>query len=253
MHKNHVLILLLLLSLFTSTNAQNGVYYKGLNGCIDGKDENCTYVSIKLDQIRSGKSAKALNRAIEDTVLSTLSWFGESKFSTIDEGMTNFINSYVQDVKDGGMDFPWFLDITGTIEYFNPQIISYSLSHGVYTGGAHPNSFTAFYNFDPNTGKAFTLTDLFGKYNTEKLDRLLDKIYRKENDIPVKADLQKHGLFVEKITANNNFAVTKDGMIFYYNQYEIAPYSAGPIEIQVTYKELKDIIKNNSLLNKMIN
>jgi len=63
-------------------------------------------------------------------------------------------------------------------------------------------------------------------------------------------DLEKDGgLFENKIAYNDNFAVTKEGLKFYYNNYEIAPYASGPTEILITYSELNDLISKNSILN----
>ncbi len=36
--------------------------------------------------------------------------------------------------------------------------------------------------------------------------------------------------------------------MFYFNPYEIAPYSMGPTEILIPYDEIKNIIKEDGLL-----
>ena len=47
---------------------------------------------------------------------------------------------------------------------------------------------------------------------------------------------------------NNNFAITRDGLIYYFNPYEIAPYVAGIIQVRVPYEELRLILRPGSLL-----
>ena len=42
---------------------------------------------------------------------------------------------------------------------------------------------------------------------------------------------------------SKNFLLSPDGIKFYYNAYEIAPYAAGPTEITIPYESLKDILK----------
>jgi hypothetical protein len=41
---------------------------------------------------------------------------------------------------------------------------------------------------------------------------------------------------------NDNFAVAKRGIIFYFNSYEIAPYAMGPTELLIPYAKLSGII-----------
>ena len=50
----------------------------------------------------------------------------------------------------------------------------------------------------------------------------------------------------------DNFALTKDGLKFVYNPYEIAPYAMGQQEIVIPYSELKSLLKPNALLTKII-
>jgi len=54
---------------------------------------------------------------------------------------------------------------------------------------------------------------------------------------------------VFKLTAN--FAITKEGLKFLYNPYEIAPYALGQQEIIIPYAALGELIKPNSLLNQI--
>ena len=42
---------------------------------------------------------------------------------------------------------------------------------------------------------------------------------------------------------SNNFILDNEKIVFIYNKYEIAPYAVGDIMIDVTYEELKDLLK----------
>lgn len=50
-------------------------------------------------------------------------------------------------------------------------------------------------------------------------------------------------LFDENITANKNFYFDNQSLTFIYNQYEIAPYAAGIIEIKLPFSEIKQYLK----------
>jgi hypothetical protein len=42
---------------------------------------------------------------------------------------------------------------------------------------------------------------------------------------------------------NDNFHFTGDSMAFFYNSYEIAPYSAGQIEFSIPLKDIQGYLK----------
>ena len=42
--------------------------------------------------------------------------------------------------------------------------------------------------------------------------------------------------------ASKNFSLEADSVIFYYNEYDIAPYAFGPCQLAISYDELQDII-----------
>lgn len=46
----------------------------------------------------------------------------------------------------------------------------------------------------------------------------------------------------DKFILPANIFVTKDGLLLFYNVYEIAPYSDGTKELLLTYDELKGYI-----------
>ncbi len=49
--------------------------------------------------------------------------------------------------------------------------------------------------------------------------------------------------FGEGFQLPENFAIKKEGIFFYYNPYEAAPYALGTTEFIISYKDLKDIVK----------
>ncbi len=52
---------------------------------------------------------------------------------------------------------------------------------------------------------------------------------------------------------NDNFLIKKNGLLFVFNPYEIAAYVYGAIEVFIPYKEIKDLIKDDSVLNLYLN
>jgi hypothetical protein len=126
-----------------------------------------------------------------------------------------------------------------------PGIVTVSIHSYVFTGGAHGMTVTSYLVFDTLTGKQFTLDDLFVPGFEVRLDHLIGQRYRQIHGLkpyePLNGD--KGGLFEDRIAHNDNFAVTGSGVRFLFNQYDIAPYSAGQIEIGLPFDDLRSILQ----------
>lgn len=62
--------------------------------------------------------------------------------------------------------------------------------------------------------------------------------------------LLMRGFFtIEDIVPNNNFWLNEEGIHYSYNQYEIAPYSMGVINVTVPYADLSDILLPDGIIS----
>jgi hypothetical protein len=82
-------------------------------------------------------------------------------------------------------------------------------------------------------------------YN-EQLTLLGNRVFRKTRELADTASLsESYFEFPEnKFELNKNYGFTKNGIIFYYNNYEIAPYAAGPTELLIPYSDLGGLIRD---------
>ena len=162
----------------------------------------------------------------------------------------NMINAFFEDYREvlgesAGTDypaFPWGLDIKGDVLKVNDLYISYNINYYIFTGGAHPNGYTRFFNFVPSTGEILCLNDIFKTGFERKLNKLLEQKFRMDFELSNDAPLTEI-LFENKIEHNNNFTISENGIIFLYNRYEIAPYVFGEIILEIPYGEINDILK----------
>ena len=119
--------------------------------------------------------------------------------------------------------------------YIGSDVASVALSISEYTGGAHGNTVIVGVNVDRATGKELSLDDvlaLIGKTLAQVADASL---------VQLKATLGEDLMFPEgaNATAGNygTFLVSKDRVTFVFNNYQVAPYSAG--QQQVWFKRVK--------------
>jgi hypothetical protein len=120
--------------------------------------------------------------------------------------------------------------LTGGIDstYIGPDIISVRLTLSSYTGGAHGSSTIYGFNFDRSDGHELTLDDalqLTGLSLDETAEQAKDQLTSKLND----------GIFADGAlpTPENysTFVLDADSVTFIFQEYQVAPYAAGPQEV----------------------
>jgi hypothetical protein len=157
---------------------------------------------------------------------------------------------FIQDYDDFKSEIPdafggWHYTANVSVEVLTDTLLSLSVNDEYYTGGAHGGSGVYFINVNPKTGAEFTLDNLLHADYHDPLTQVGDKIFRQSKQLADTASLiDNYFEFPEdKFELNKNYGFKKDGIVFYYNNYEIAPYAAGPTEVLIPYNEIKDLIK----------
>ena len=126
-------------------------------------------------------------------------------------------------------------------DYEYKEYISIVLYISYFTGGAHPNYEIKTINYNKNTNKFIDIDDLINR-DKDILNKL--SIYSREyfsnNDMfndRVVFDMMIDG--TKSIKDNYKyFNITSDGLIIYFNRYQIAPYYYGDYSITVSYNYL---------------
>ncbi len=137
----------------------------------------------------------------------------------------------------------YYMNTSNKIVFQDDSLLSYAVEYSDYEGGAHGSYRITYTNIDLNRLVTLTEEDLFipGYYRplTEKIVQALMKAY----DVSEPDSLLTKGFFtIEDIVPNNNFWLNREGIHYTYNQYEIAPYAMGTIDVTIPYSELEDIL-----------
>ncbi|NJK29927.1 MAG: DUF3298 domain-containing protein [Acaryochloris sp. SU_5_25] len=84
-----------------------------------------------------------------------------------------------------------------------------------------------------------------------KLNTIAEKHFRQVRKLAANESLNRAGFWFEKdqFQVNANFAIAPQGLILFFNPYEIGPYVLGSTEIQIPYIELQTLIKDKTLLS----
>jgi hypothetical protein len=79
-------------------------------------------------------------------------------------------------------------------------------------------------------------------------EKIIDQLMRNYN-VTAPDSLLMQGFFaLEDIVPNNNFWLDRENIHYTYNQYEIAPYAMGVIDVSVPYSGLSDILLPDGII-----
>ena len=133
------------------------------------------------------------------------------------------------------------LDVTYTLVSQINDLWSFKFDSSFYSdGAAHPGLYSITLNYDLAQGKELALADLF----------LPDSNYLKVISDYCIAELSKQPFFdssfasgAEPTTENyHNWNITPDGLLITFDEYQVAPYAAGPQKVIMPYSALQTIV-----------
>lgn len=143
-------------------------------------------------------------------------------------------------------------DIKANILFNEYSLLVYQIDTYEYTGGAHGMYASNFLNFDLKTGRQLHLADLFKADYKKELTRMLIAQLEKNNKVTSESELEDIGYFItEPLSPTENFYIDKEGLTFYYNVYEIAPYAMGTTVIKLPFGAIDGLLKEGNVLQEL--
>lgn len=202
----------------------------------------CLEISIEYPKILGAfKNSKIVDDFIRNNIIGLLSNYSENKVPK-DETIENAIKKSFEDFKKETAEYVnpyWSYSSTSKVLYQSPKYISVVVNNYSYTGGAHGNGSSQYATFNINNGKKVLFENIVK--NKKLLLNIAEKKFRKDQGLAPNQSFQDAGFWFKdnKFYLPDNFAITKEGVLFQYGLYEIAPYSAGMIELVIKNNEYK--------------
>jgi hypothetical protein len=210
--------------------------------CEDEAKGVCAKFEVSYPIFSGGDSSLtvALNKSLQEFVVSAVGGNGQLPLAlALDSASMQFFELFKMDVKERPeIAMEYTTEIKDTIPFLNEKVATVQMDGYSYTGGAHPNPFTMLVSYDLAKGaKPLEITDLVSDTNAVK--SILEKAYKlskglKETD-PLTEVVYPE---IQQIPLSAQVAVVADGVVFFYNAYEIAPYAVGPSAVLVTWDQL---------------
>jgi hypothetical protein len=190
--------------------------------------------------------ADSINNKVFNTIRSIV-YFGEkpSDAKDYEEIMNSFIASYDEMVTKFPDDkmAPWDAQINGGVDYTSGNLINVTLSFATFTGGAHGYEGSRSLLFNAKTGRSLAHTDIFKDVAAFKT--FAEKKFREKFKIAPGKPINSTGLMFENETfaLPQNIFFKKEGLLLYYNAYEIASYAEQQKELLIPYSEAEQFLK----------
>ncbi len=217
------------------------------------KSEN--YVHVKVDYV---EFTEAKISAVKDSLNKKVeSFINTPVFEIQTKSLDELSRALIADYKKLKKDFPespavYELERKVEVINENSKFVCVRFSEYSNMGGAHPNSVMLFSNINLQNGKEIKLAELFVSDYQNVLNQVAEKWFRAERGLKPTDNLEEAGFWFKdnKFAVNDNFAITNEGLIFYFNDYEVAPHAVGPTEFTISFVELKSIINPNGFITR---
>lgn len=128
------------------------------------------------------------------------------------------------------------------------RVVSLIVLSSLYSGGTHPSSVQVAYNLDIGSRRILRLEDIITESGAGELRKLVQEKVD-EKFAPIDGG---NGLFEDyaatielSLTYGNMTAywyLNDEGLVIFYNQYELGPYAAGIIKVVLPYEALDGIL-----------
>jgi hypothetical protein len=192
-------------------------------------DEQTDLYSVKASypqiKLTDEEIAQTINEELENLVLSEINNFKEAALESGESPLPEVISS---------------IEIGYKIDYLDENLLSLHFTVSTYmAGAAHPYSYSVVYNYDIANDWEIELADLF--YEDSNYVEKISEIA--QSDLEQK--LADNFLFKEGVAPDEenfeNFVLEADSVKILFDPYAVAPYAAGPQEVEIKYQEIKDL------------
>lgn len=145
--------------------------------------------------------------------------------------------------------YSYYKGIESHVQLYTKQLLVYRIDYNEYTGGAHGIYMSSFLNMNLQTLSPIRLDDLFVNDYSEALTDLLWNQLMADNKVTSRQELEDMGYVTTgNLEPTENFYLGKEGITFYYNVYDIAPYVMGPVTIALPYEMMQHLLSDDSMV-----
>jgi hypothetical protein len=141
----------------------------------------------------------------------------------------------------------WFYNEIFAYHAGTSRVAVMSREREYYIGGAHGMRNKDYYVFSLEDERKLSLWDIIRDDAKQELDTQVEEALRLYMGIPSWIPLSEGGFFEDSVDRLEDFFLSPRGLGFQWDPYEIAPYSAGLIEIILPYDHLQGLFTERGI------
>lgn len=130
------------------------------------------------------------------------------------------------------------------------ELLSVSQSiDNYFAGAAHPNLTLRARSFDLTTGRRLFLKDIFRAGAVPEVAKRVDQKLRTMDDFKMDGEY-----FLDPVEAENiqEAMLTSSGVTLLFSPYEVGPYAAGPVTVELSYAELNGLLSTEGAVGRHV-
>lgn len=225
---------------------------------------NFTYISQSSDSLIKD----SLNKYFIATSLGN-NYKGLTPKEAVKQYTDSYIREYREDLepaflqdqkdtrKEDGTDidawYSYYKYVSSHIQFYEGNLLIYRCRYEEYTGGAQGIYKTNYLNLNLKTMVPIHLDDLFVSNYKEALTDLLWNQLMADNHVTTHQELEEMGYCsTGNLEPTENFYLSKEGLTFHYNVYEITPYIMGAVDITIPYDMMQHLLNDEAYIIKEI-
>jgi hypothetical protein len=225
------------------------VLLKDSAGDCSSDPPRCARISFGYPQFIGGAGEESLE-ALNSYVQRHMQVLNEEEGDTL-RPLEEVMHDFIRDFEEFNADFDpeyriaWELDRHADVLFQSPRLVSLSVSEYADYGGAHGQSFLSYFVYDLQEERVLALEDLFLPESMEAVTTMGELFFRDMKGLMEGESLDEAGFWFpdNAFYLPDNFAISGNELIFFYNNYEIQSYADGPTELVLPLYELQIWLK----------
>lgn len=203
-----------------------------------------TSIRFHYPKLQNHSAAIKINQFIKEKLLGNMP-----------EKINQFILKVRENLEVGGMIDGFESSNIAYILYNENHLFALKYQTAVNMGEPHGTYTSNFYNFNLKNGELLNLEDVLNKGFEAELTKIAEQSLRQSYGVKPEQSLSEFGFTLPqgKFYLSKNFYLNKDGIGFFYNHYEIAPYAVGTQDIFIPFSKIKNWIRKDSVIGKFVN
>lgn len=184
-------------------------------------------LSVLQDTLLRFCYADSVRRPVDDAIQTFLGDTATYKDMVGAKTMTR-----VDSIPDGDNVRSFFSNATASVVEITEDMATYQVTLSSYLGGAHPYTAIIPFTYALDSARVLGLNDILTPAGVDSIMPVIRTALARQLEVPVEA-LDRAGIFTSQLTTPGRPYISGNVLYFHYNPYEIAPYSAGMIDVPV--------------------